>query len=1062
MLDNRPKMRPKLFIFLLLFLVVLPLGAQFYEITRYADHNGLPSRIVRDVDQDTTGYLWVAGNNGLYKFDGHKFHAYYSVLNDTTGLRDNKINTLLAANDGRIWIATPKGLHVMEGEDIRYVELTKNATDVQNHVIELFQDSKEDIWVGAYGGLYLIKKDTDEIISISDKNPSLLIDFAIWGVNEDSKGRMWVSRSKKPPLLAEKDSHTFRELTFEVSGGLIEKDIKPFKYIDYDGELFVVSSGLGILKGKLTGDSTFSISPFYDASGDISGNQFIYNTIIDRERNIWVATWRNYFKKFRIEDGKLLEQEVISTNGLEDMSEFARSIYIDSQENIWIPNSNGLYKLSETESRISVFPPGNIEGCVEDDYSIYGIVEDRNDHLWISTPFDLYRFSKQDILEHKCPTDYLHFEDPQFDLARDLYIDSMNRIWISGEGGLSIAQLDENGYPGPFAHFTEANGLPHKWSTGILEEDTNTFWVGNYFRLLKVELPNGDFRNPIFTAYDSSKDRDDALVNSYALCLEKDSDGALWIGTFSGISRMLSDAGDGSFENYISDFGQADQLSNNSIKNVFSDSKGRLWIGTQTGLNLYSKETNNFIQFGRKDGLPSEYILGIAEDSKGHLWVATTRGLFKAIYNESMEAFVHIEYITAREGLADNITYRNALYIDSNDNVFIGSSKGLSVLGSTEITLSARPFNLGLTTLETIQQNEQGFVSVKDRLVNGELELSYKENSIQLGYAVLDFTNPEYNQFRHKFLPVSEGWIETNDRSQLNYYNLSSGDYELILDGSNNQGIWSSQPIHLKFTVRPPFWKSTWAWLLYGLLLIGLVRLFYVLRIRKRVRELEQETRLEKALVREREQLRNENAADFHDELGSKVTKISMFLTLAERTLEEKKDPSNWFGKIRENVKDLSGSFRDLLWVIDPKKDSLSDAIIRLKDFGEELFSNTETHYSTTGFSESLEETLLDPQTKKQVVLIFKEAMHNCAKYSESTLVELTVESSEEYSSIRLIDNGKGFNVHRQSKGRGLTNMKDRSEKIGGNLSIVSGESGTVVMLNRIPHLRDNNVDKEL
>ena len=72
------------------------------------------------------------------------------------------------------------------------------------------------------------------------------------------------------------------------------------------------------------------------------------------------------------------------------------------------------------------------------------------------------------------------------------------------------------------------------------------------------------------------------------------------------------------------------------------------------------------------------------------------------------------------------------------------------------------------------------------------------------------------------------------------------------------------------------------------------------------------------------------------------------------------------------------------------------------------------------------------------------------------------MESSEGYSSIRLKDNGKGFNVHRQSKGRGLTNMKDRSEKIGGNLSIVSGESGTMVMLNRIPHLRDDHTDKEL
>ena len=465
---------------------------------------------------------------------------------------------------------------------------------------------------------------------------------------------------------------------------------------------------------------------------------------------------------------------------------------------------------------------------------------------------------------------------------------------------------------------------------------------------------------------------------------------------------------------------------------------------------------------GRKDGLPSEYILGIDEDMEGQLWIATTSGLFTAIYNESMEAFVHIEYITARDGLADNITYRNALHIDENDHIFVGSRMGLSVLGNSEVTIAARPFNLALTTLERIQKNQQGFVSIKDRIKDGELKLSNQENSIQLSYAVLDFTDPGYNQYRHKFLPVSEDWIETGGKSELNYYNLSPGEYELVLDGSNNQGLWSNTPIHLKVVVMPPFWKSQWAMALYAILLLGVIRLFYLMRIRKRMRELEQETRLEKALVREREQLRNENAADFHDELGSKVTKISMFLTLAERTLMEHKDPSTWFGKIRENVKDLSGSFRDLLWVIDPKKDSLSDAFLRLKDFGEDLFSTSKMRYSTIGYSEELLETMLDPQTKKQVVLIFKEAMHNCAKYSESTVVELTVETSEGYSSIRLKDNGKGFNVHRQGKGRGLTNMKDRSEKIGSNLSIVSGDEGTVVVLNRIPHLRDEISDKEL
>ncbi|MDC8004927.1 two-component regulator propeller domain-containing protein [Aureisphaera galaxeae] len=1052
-------MNRRLFIFLCSVMLSWSVFAQFYEVTRYADHNGLPSRIVLDIAQDDLGYLWIAGNNGLYKFDGQKFHGYYARLGDTTGLRDNKIQTLVTASDGRVWIATPQGLHVLENEEITFIALEPEREGKIDYVINILEDSSHNIWVSTYQGLYFISKGNDIPKRILLPDEVAHEDKAIWSVTEDSKHRIWVCRADSPPLIAEKGSLTFNKLPWEAGEDVDLVNLNPFKYIEFDAETILISAGTGLLKGSWKDDSTLFVEKFKAHDGTIASPHFLYNTAIDKEGFIWNATWRNYFTKYKLEDGFLIEQEVITTNGLPGMSSFSRSIFEDSQGNIWIANSNGLYKLSKNVGKMYTFPPVHISNCL-DNISMYALAEDDGGHLWINTPTILYRINKQDILDNKCPTNFLEFKNEHFEQARDLLIDSNNRLWISGKGGVSVAQLDENYEPGPFAHYTAANGLPNTISTGIIEEDSNTFWLGNYIRLLKVTLPDGDFNNLQFKAYDASFDRDDALVNSYTFQVQKDSKGQLWVGTFAGLSRMLSEEGEGTFQNYTSSFGDRTRISNNSIKKIFRDRKDRLWIGTQTGLNLYEEESDRFRQFGLNDGLPSEYILGIQEDSKGALWIATTRGVFKGIYNESMQSFVHIEYFTMGDGLADNITNRNSIYIDSDDHVFIGSSGGLSVLNPSAEAMIARSFNLGLTTLESITKKDQGFVSIKDRIKDGTIELSHRENSIKLSYAVLDFTGPSHNQYRHKMLPTSEDWIETGNDAALTYYNLPPGEYTLLLDGSNNQGIWSEVPLELKIHVLPPIWKTKWAYALYVLLLLGTVWWIYRLRIRKKMQELQQETRLERALIREREQLRNENAADFHDELGSKVTKISMFLTLAERTLQENKDPSNWFGKMRENIKDLSGSFRDLLWVIDPQKDSLSDAILRLKDFGEELFSNTDTHYTTQGYSEALHEIQLDPQTKKQIVLIFKEAMHNCAKYSDCTVVELTVETEEGYSSLRLKDNGKGFNVHRQSKGRGLTNMKNRSDKIGGNLSIVSGEEGTVVVLHRIPHLRDENGDK--
>ncbi|KAA3615894.1 MAG: hypothetical protein DWP94_15030 [Flavobacterium sp.] len=1051
------KQRHSIFCFFTALMLLMRLGyGQLYEVTRYADDNGLPSRIVHDVDQDSEGYLWVAGNNGLYKFDGHKFHAYYAVLNDTTGLRNNRINTLIADSNDRIWIGTPKGLHVMEQDEIRYVPLEKNSTDSQEHITAIFEDADKNIWVGTYDGFYRIADKDGRVDNFAEHLLWNEKKSTVWGFSQDKAGNIWIARATYPPLMLPKGRSTFKELNLKIADEDLPDDLTVFNYIEYETGHFLVGSPHGLLKGSYDLDSIFTISRYRTPDNKPLPRYHINKTVIDSEGAIWIATWRNYYKKFHFKGEFIEEQEVIGMNDYGEMSGFARSVFEDRQHNLWMPNSNGLFKFSETTGNATIFPPPHRPNCIEN-ISVYSIIEDKFDRLWINTPTHLYRIAKADILNNKCPIEYLSLVNPHFQLSRDMFIDSRDRLWISGQGGISVTQLDKNHEPGDFVHYTPKNGLPHLWSFEILEESPETFWVTNYHGLLKLTLIDGDIRKPLFTTYESNNEIPTTLVNSYTLQLEKDKEGSLWIGTFSGLSKLISETAEGNFSNYTASFGRSDHLSNNSIKKIFRDSKDRLWIGTQTGLNLYIEETDSFIQFGRPEGLPSEYILGIAEDSENQLWITTTNGVFKGIYNESMKAFVHIEYFMGKDGLADNISNRNAIYIDADDKVFIGSSKGISVLNNVQSHIDLRKYNLSITTLESIRKKESGFVSVLNRMKNNKIQLSAGENSIRLHYAVLDFTKPEFNQYRHKFLPLSEDWVETGNSSQLTYYNLSPGSYELILDGHNNQGIWSGDPLKLSIVVAPPFWRSNMAFALYILLALGIIRMLYIMRIKKKMHELEQETRLEKALILEREQLRNENAADFHDELGSKVTKISMFLTLAERTLKEKKDPTNWLGKMRENIKDLSGSFRDLLWVIDPKKDSLADAFLRLKDFGDDLFGTSETRFSTLGYSEKLNVIKLDPQTKKQVVLIFKEAMHNCAKYANATLVELSISHTDHYSTLILKDNGNGFNVHEQGEGRGLPNMKQRAEKIGGKLNIVSNKNGTSVKLENIPHLGEEN-----
>ncbi len=1037
----------------------LSLHAQLYDVSRYADDSGLPSRIVRDVIQDHNGFLWVAGNNGLYKFDGQKFSPYYSSLKDSTGLRDNKINALLETKDGKIWIGTPRGLHVLEHDKISYFKLKENPNEDEDYIKSLIKDANDNLWISTYGGLFIVDKQRDQALFESHPDIGKIPKKNISGLSINKNGRVWVTTDSNVYVSSRNDQFVFKKLQLNFGTGLKDSDVYLFKIIDYNDSFMVAESNKGLLKATLINDTDLHLSLFLDENNKPTAQEHIYRVLIDHENNLWTATWKNKFKKYKVINENLIEQKVIGTKGgMLDMSGNAMSIYEDTQNNIWIPNTNGLYKLVASKNSMLTFPPSHLPDCSPYGMSIYAITEDNGGHIWVTTPVDLYRFKKTDILGGTCPTDYIHIKNEHLQLSRNLYIDSKNRLWIGAEGGLSVTQLDSNYNPGQFTCYTKAQGLPHNWSFDIFEEDPNNFWIGNYAGLVKLTLPNGKLENAKFKVYESNTTQIGSLVNSYTTELEKDKNGNLWIGTFNGLSKLLSEEKDAFFTSYVSKNKEYKTLSNNAIKQVFKDKSDRLWIGTQTGLNLYNYNTDTFLQLGRQEGLPSEYILGFKEDSKGFLWIATTNGVIKATYDDANETFINIQHFTKREGLADNITYRNALYIDTEDNVFIGSRNGLSIVinNKKEIKEHAN-YSLAITSLESNKKNVIGFVPITTNLNDqNKIQLSHFENSIKINYAVLDLSNPKYNRYRHKILPVNEQWIETGNTAELTYYNLTPGTYQFILEGSNNQDNWSGKPVIVNVVITPPFWSSNIAFIIYVFLLAAILRFFYLLRIRKRMRELEHKTKLEHALVNEREQLRQENTADFHDELGSKVTKISLFLTLAERSLINKKDPSEWLAKIRTNIKDLSGGFRDLLWIIDPKKDSLNDTFQRLKDYGEDIFNNGIIQFRTRGQFVNQSHFLLDPKTKKQIVMIFKEAMNNSAKYSQCRHVELIINTDEHYSSITLTDDGKGFDLKKKSKGRGLKNMVERARKINATISITSSDKGTSILLTGIPHMSDN------
>jgi len=310
----------------------------------------------------------------------------------------------------------------------------------------------------------------------------------------------------------------------------------------------------------------------------------------------------------------------------------------------------------------------------------------------------------------------------------------------------------------------------------------------------------------------------------------------------------------------------------------------------------------------------------------------------------------------------------------------------------------------------------------------------------------LDFYKPEKNEYAYYLEGVDNNWVYSGKRNFATYAHLSPGEYLFSAKGTNNDGIWSDNTAEILIILLPPLWKTWWAYLFYLICFIVAVVYYVRFRIKVGLRKLENEKAIEVARYEERENLRRKNAADFHDELGHRLTKISLFLELALREIDVQSTLRKYLDKVHENTTGLSDGIRDLIWTIDPKNDNLYEILVRLRDFGDQLFEFSEMTFRASGIAPHLKQFEVNADTRKHLLLLFKEAMNNTLKHSNANRVIFNVSENLGDIEIYFKDNGKGFNIELVKKGYGLKNLSDRAEKAGALISITSSENmGTLI-----------------
>lgn len=588
-----------------------------YEHQTWQTESGLPQNSVHSIAQTKDGYLWLATEDGLARFDGVKFVVFDSE--NTPQLRNNNIRCLLEARDGSLWIATADGLtRLQHGQ---FSLFTTNQGLPSNNVLSLSQDGAGVLTATTSDGAAefqsgAFRRKLERATGALQVLPSELANADVQALLTDRLGRLWIGT--RDGLFVRKEGRTEKVVLRPLLGSNQVTALSE----DAAGTIWV---GTEAGAARIVADK---LSPI--ASPDSVSQGLILSFFEDREGDMWIGTDSEgvtvlrdqRFRKFGREQG--MPEELV------------RCVYEDARGMLWAgTDGHGLLRFNG-QSFSSLTASDGLSSDV-----ILSIASDAHDNLLVGTP-DGLNILHQGYVQLLTSADGL----PD-DFIRSIYRDADGSVWIGTRRGLA------HYLNGRFTNYTTADGLPSDFVGAILRGKNGVLWVGTLKGLICIRGGNVERPQPL-------KGFGEAITALY-----EDDDGVLWIGGDSGGLARLQ-------RQQALQFPAALGLPN-SVSGIAEDSKSQLWITSPHGLFRVSKaELNAYaadkkavvsvVSYGTGDGLPvNEFSTGghptILKDRRNAIWLASAKGLVAIDQQhtapDGVAPLVALEHVTAGDRVID-------------------------------------------------------------------------------------------------------------------------------------------------------------------------------------------------------------------------------------------------------------------------------------------------------------------------------------------------------------------------------------------------------------------------